>query len=237
MKHEKYLCVLALAIALCASGCSLNSDRNLPEENTVNTPTETPISTITPTTSETHNQTETPSATEDPYAPTPVTTPIVVAPTESFDDNESSNTDSADMHGDYIGDLVCSSPPHSSIYTVYNHDDYTDCIALYVDNIDNGNFYFHLTRCRLDTETHESSEELYFKEHIAHYNGSGFYEYIGKEYHLYFRYTEGSGMSAAENTVEVFGLNSLVDPYQYGDLTSDLGMTGSIFRMNVPFAG
>lgn len=142
-----------------------------------------------------------------------------------------------DMSGDYIGTISCPLPPKDESYTVYNRDNSSECIALYIHNIDSANFRFHLTRATFDQETFEQTEDLIFKEHIAHYNGDGYYEYIGKSYHLYFKYNQGSGRAAAENKVEVYGLDTLFDQNSFGETAQYKGISGSLFLMNAPFTG
>lgn len=153
-----------------------------------------------------------------------------------------------DMSGDYIGDIPCPEPPVDSTYTIYNINDYNDCIVLHVDNIDNGNFRFYLAQATLiDPSTSYYTEEPLFLEHIAHYNGNGFYEYIGKDYHIYFRYVNLYPIYASENPerpevpvdhqVEVYGLEKLYSPNQYIEYMQFENISGNAFRMNVPFAG
>lgn len=146
---------------------------------------------------------------------------------------------SIDMTGDYIGNIPCPQPPENSSYTIYNNDNPYECIAVYIENIDNANFQFHLTKATQDSVTGVKSEELIFNKHIAHYTDSGYYEYIGKNYHLYFRYniTAQAEYSPAGKIIEIYGLENLYSPTQYGEKTEYQNMTGTIFRMNVPFAG
>lgn len=153
----------------------------------------------------------------------------VVTPDESTD---------IDMTGDYIGNISCPEPPIESSYTVYNKNNPYECIVLYVENLDNANIKFHLTKAVQDSSTGKYSEDLIFKEHIAHYNGSS-YEYIGINYHLYFQFsiTEREQIVASDNKMSVYGLNNLFDQSSYGNNVEYNGINGIQFILNVPFAG
>lgn len=153
-----------------------------------------------------------------------------------------------DMSGDYIGDISCSNPPKDSTYTIYNNNDSNDCIVLYVENIDDCNIRFHLSRATMTNPASGSyTENVIFLEHIAHYTDSGYYEYIGKEYHLYFKYVNLYDLYSQENPerpevvadhrVEVYGLEKLFAPTQYYDNIQYNGISGNSFHMNVPFTG
>lgn len=154
---------------------------------------------------------------------------------------------SADMSGDYIGTLVCPEPPMDSTYTIYNQGNYNECIVLHLENIDNGNFQFYFTKATFNTSTFDYTENIIFREHIAHYTDSGFYEFIGQEYHLYFKYVnlypiyaEGNPERPevpADHCVEVYGLQGLFDSTQYAETMYFNDIIGNSFYMNVPFAG
>lgn len=154
-------------------------------------------------------------------------------------DVETSKTaDVIDMTGDYIGDIPCPNPPIANPYTVYNKDNPFECIVLYVENIDDANIKFHLTKAVQDSSNGEYTEALIFKEHIAHYNGSA-YEYIGVNYHLYFQFsvTEHEQVVASDHKMSVYGLGSLFEQNNYGDIIEYNGISGVQFSLNVPFAG
>lgn len=154
---------------------------------------------------------------------------------------------SVDMSGDYIGTLTCPEPPTNSTYTIYNQGNPNECIVLHLENIDNGNFQFYITKAALDTSTYNYTENIIFREHIAHYTDSGFYEFIGQEYHLYFKYVNLYPMYAegnperpelpADHRVEVYGLQGLFDSTQYTETVYFNDIIGNSFHMNVPFAG
>lgn len=153
-----------------------------------------------------------------------------------------------DMSGDYIGDISCPNPPKDSTYTIYNNNDSNNCIVLYVENIDDCNIRFHLSQATMtDLMSGSYTEDIIFLEHIAHYTDSGYYEYIGKEYHLYFKYVNLYDLYSQENPerpevvadhrVEVYGLEKLFEPTQYCNFTEYNGMSGNSFHMNAPFTG
>ncbi len=147
--------------------------------------------------------------------------------------------EAVDMTGDYIGSIPCPAPPIKDYsFTAYNKDNSYECIVIYVENIDNANFKFHLTRAVQDDVTGNISEETIFNEHIAHYNGEGYYEYIGTDCHLYFKYRD-EGELYADKLLDVYGCGGLYNTGQYGwfDEIFYNNISGTTFMMNYPFAG
>ena len=147
--------------------------------------------------------------------------------------------EAVDMTGDYIGSIPCPAPPLNDCpFTAYDKDNPQECIVIYVENIDDANFKFHLTRAVQDGADGNFSEETIFNEHIAHYNGEGYYEYIGKDYHLYFKYRD-EGELYANKLLDVYGLGELYNTGQYGNHDEIFynNISGTTFTMNYPFAG
>lgn len=135
---------------------------------------------------------------------------------------------SIDMTGDYIGYIACPLPPLDTIYSISRLDDHCKCIFIHVTNIDNANFKFYITNATL-VPGDNIYEDVIFLEHIAHYNGAGYYEYIGQEYHLYFKYND-LGMNASYKVLEVYGLDKLFIPSEYNETMQYNGITGNLFR-------
>lgn len=153
-------------------------------------------------------------------------------------------TDENDMSGDYMGTIFCAEMPPEGSYTLYETDDPYQCIVLYIEKIDDCNIRFYLSKAHMtDVDTGDTQEDVIFKEHVAHYTEEGYFEYIGQEYHLYFRYVNENREQDEENelpaghTLEVLGLDNLFDISHYGEDCSYNGQTGKQFRYNVPFAG
>jgi|GEM_PF-1964890 len=144
-----------------------------------------------------------------------------------------------DKSGDYMGDITCPNPPKDSSYRIHNNVNADEAIVIYITNLDDANIKFHLTKASYNSEIQSDSytEKVIFKEHIAHYNGDGYYEYIGKDYHLYFKYDAAQGEVAGDHTMAVYGLSSIIDANQYGGDLSYNGTSGNLFVMGLPFAG
>lgn len=158
---------------------------------------------------------------------------------ENTSESNSETPTVEDTTGDYMGNIESPLPPDDSSYTIYNSDDHNDCIALYVSNVDKANIKFYIVKALFNEETFKSEESKIFDEHIAHYNGDGYYEYVDKEYHLYFKYADSKEEPElpGNKTVEVYGLEGLYKLSQYGEVLSYNGINGNRFTMNVPFAG
>ncbi|WP_050639625.1 MULTISPECIES: DEK C-terminal domain-containing protein [Clostridia] len=140
-----------------------------------------------------------------------------------------------DMTGDYIGNIACPLPPVSSTYKIHNLADINTSIVLHVENIDDANFSFYITKAVLN-EDGNVSEDIIFLEHIAHYNGAGFYEFIGEQYHLYFKFNS-LGDIASYKVMEIYGLEPLYIPSEYNETMQYNGITGNLFRMGYPGVG
>lgn len=147
-----------------------------------------------------------------------------------------------DMSGDYMGTIECPLPPPSSSYKCVNLNDNTDNYLVYVEHIDNANFRFYITKAKLIESDEpyyvprEVEEEVIFPEHIAHYNGDGYYEYFDDTYHLYFKYYD-LGRVVADKRLEVYGLDSFFDPNLYHNTIEYNGMIGNTFWMGYPGVG
>ncbi len=146
------------------------------------------------------------------------------------------------MSGDYMGTIECPLPPPSSSYKCVNLNDNTDNYLVYVEHIDNANFRFYITKAKLIESDEpyyvprEVEEEVIFPEHIAHYNGDGYYEYFDDTYHLYFKYYD-LGRVVADKRLEVYGLDSFFDPNLYHNTIEYNGMIGNTFWMGYPGVG
>lgn len=143
-----------------------------------------------------------------------------------------------DMSGDYIGNIASPQLPANGSYTLYRKDNPNEGLVLYVENIDNANFRFYFTKAILiDPPTETIQEDIIFMPHIAHYTSLGYYEYIGSEYHLYFKYYVAPGEEYVPYgcTMEVYGLEKLYNPEEYHFDMQYQNMRGSLFRINRPF--
>ena len=108
-----------------------------------------------------------------------------------------------------------------------------ELLMLYIENIDDANFSFYLTRAVLNDSETQYTEEVIFPEHIAHYNGNGYYEYYDEQYHLYFKYSV-LGHIASHKRVDVFGLDAVYDLNAYDNVIEYDGMTGNQFARGHP---
>lgn len=142
-----------------------------------------------------------------------------------------------DMSGDYMGTLTCPLPPISEGYRVFNANVPNDLLMLYIENIDDANIRFYLTRATEAADLKSYTEEILFPEHIAHYTESGYYEYFDDEYHLYFKYSVLGEHAASQKKVDVFGFDSIYDPNSYNSVINYNGMTGNQFSMGHPISG
>jgi len=158
------------------------------------------------------------------------------------DSKETSNHSEVDKSGDYIGNITSPNPPEDSSYRVHNYSDDTKAAVIHVSNLDSANIKFYLTIATIkegvESDYHPDtySESVILNEHIAHYNGDGYYEYIGDDYHLYFNYT-GNDFAAGFCNITVYGLEGLFDLSQYGEIQNYNGINGLSFNMGLPFAG
>ena len=158
------------------------------------------------------------------------------------------NKENPDIDKDYKGDIPCPKPPQSSPYkTSVYVEDYTkphkiEDILIYVENIDDANFKFYFTKAvltdeRLSEEVWRVEEEVIFIEHIAHYNGNGFYEYEGDGYHLYFKYYDTGEGIVASHKLEVYGQEGIYSTKEYSRYIQYNGMNGNIFQMGQTGSG
>jgi len=160
---------------------------------------------------------------------------------QAVDESKPNDTD-VDKSGDYLGDIASPNPPKDASYRIHNVLTADEAIVVYITNLDNANIKFRVTKAQQNSVESENRTDAYtestiFNEHIAHYNGDGYYEYIGTAYHLYFEYDEGMAASAGDYSVTIYGLDGVFDSSQYDGGVYDNGMNGTTFIMGLPFAG
>lgn len=170
------------------------------------------------------------------------TTPNSTANTTKTDTKKETvqDTPSTKETGDYIGTIASPLPPKDGTYRISRNPDCSDYIVIHVTNYDAANFRFYLTKAFPNPDPENFFKEaLIFREHIAHYNGNGYYEYKGKDYHLYFRYTveQNEVELPANHHLEVYGLDKLFRASDYSDSISYNGISGNMFIYGAPFAG
>lgn len=157
-----------------------------------------------------------------------------------------SNDDQVDKSGDYMGSIAAPIQPLDDTYRIhsgYVSDDHGTALVLHVTNLDNANIKFHLTEAFVtsvyeeDLSVRTFSERVIFKEHIAHYNGEGYYEYIGKDYHLYFKYDVGNDTDYSDYNISAYGFGNVIDQSKYDDTVYYNGISGIQLYRGGPFAG
>lgn len=142
-----------------------------------------------------------------------------------------------DMSGDYTGDISCPLPPIDSSYRLFpTSNDDGSCILANVENIDDANIRFNITSASPAEDGSGYTEDVLFPEHIAHYNGEGYYEYYDEEYHIYLKFNIMQD-NAAGRALEVYGAESFFDPGQYDEPMQYKGISGNLFHMGIPGAG
>lgn len=233
MKKRVLSILLITAIVFSITACKTSSAPE-PKEDTEKT-LETDTSATLNDSDKTENQT--PDDSSIPDSPEKNENPPESTDSDSPTESYETTPPTLDMTGDYIGKIPCPLPPMTSFYTIYNNDNFSECIVLDIKNLDDANFEFSLFKAIRGKNDEPLKKYLLFKKHIAHYNGDGYYEYIGKDYHLYFKYDVTGYHSPAEKIVLVYGLEKLFNPAQYNGITQYKGINGNIFRMNYPFAG
>lgn len=142
-----------------------------------------------------------------------------------------------DMSGDYMGDIACPLPPKDSPYRLFptvSEDE--SCILVNVENIDDANIRFSISSAVPTDDGTGYTEDILFPEHIAHYNGEGYYEYYDDEHHIYLKFNVMQD-SVAGNALEVYGTDSFFDPNQYNEPMQYKGISGNLFHMGIPGAG
>lgn len=146
-------------------------------------------------------------------------------------------TEQTDMSGDYMGDIPCPLPPKDSPYRLFptvSEDE--SCILTNVENIDDANIRFSISSAVPTADGTGYTEDILFPEHIAHYNGEGYYEYYDDEHHIYLKFNVMQD-SVAGNALEVYGTDSFFDPNQYNEPMQYKGISGNLFHMGIPGAG
>jgi len=161
---------------------------------------------------------------------------------DQADDESTTNDTKIDKSGDYVGNIVNPNPPLADSYRINNEVNADEAMVLYITNLDNANITFRVTKAQqisVEPDYHPDTytESTLVNEHIAHYNGDGYYEYISDGSHLYFKYDEGMAIAAGDYSITIYGLDNLLDTSQYGDGVYDNGMKGTMFFIGLPFAG
>lgn len=100
-------------------------------------------------------------------------------------------------------------------------------IVIHLEDSDESSFRFYLGQIT-DEEDGTSTETVIFPERTAYYTESGYYEYESAGYHIYFKYNPKQGEEP--DRVEMYGLESLYDPYQYILPMQYKGMSGNMFN-------
>lgn len=235
MKKRLLSILLITAIVFSITACKTSSEPEPKEdiEKTLETDTSTALNDSDKTENQTPDDSSIPEPTEEIENPSENTN------SDSTTESNETTPPTPDMTGDYIGKIPCPLPPKNDSYILYHNDVFNECLVLYIENIDDANFEFSLFKAVRNKDKHK--EYLLFKKHTAHYNGNGYYEYIGKDYHLYFKYTEeGQGSPypwQIVSTLSVYGLEKLFNPNHYQDTIQYKGIVGNVFYRNLPFAG
>lgn len=152
-------------------------------------------------------------------------------------ENEPAEAAQTDMSGDYMGDIPCPLPPKDSPYRLYptvSEDE--SCILVNVENIDDANIRLSISSAVPTDDGTGYTEDILFPEHIAHYNGEGYYEYYDEEHHIYLKFNIMQD-NVAGRALEVYGTDSFFDPNQYNELMQYKGISGNLFHMGIPGAG
>lgn len=152
-------------------------------------------------------------------------------------ENGPAETEQTDMSGDYMGDIPCPLPPKDSPYRLFptvSGDE--SCILTNVENIDDANIRFSISSASPTDDGTGYTEEVLFPEHIAHYNGEGYYEYYDEEHHIYLKFNIMQD-NVAGRALEVYGTESFFDPGQHNEPMQYKGISGNLFHMGIPGAG
>ena len=148
---------------------------------------------------------------------------------------EKQSKENPEIDKDYRGNISCPLPPVSATYKIEQNDNYCDNIILHIENIDDANFKFYFTKVTLTDEylsenIKKIDEEVIFTEHIAHYNGDGYYEYKGEDYHLYFKYYFVENDMVSGHKLEVYGQDGLYPTEKYCENIQYNGLEGNRFQ-------
>ena len=152
-------------------------------------------------------------------------------------ENGPAETEQTDMSGDYMGDIPCPLPPKDSPYRLFptvSEDE--SCMLVNVENIDDANIRFSISSAVPTDDGTGYTEDILFPEHIAHYNGEGYYQYYDEEHHIYLKFNIMQD-NVAGRALEVYGTDSFFDPNQYNELMQYKGISGNLFHMGIPGAG
>lgn len=152
-------------------------------------------------------------------------------------ENGPAETEQTDMSGDYMGDIPCPLPPKDSPYRLYptvSEDE--SCMLVNVENIDDANIRFSISSAVPTDDGTGYTEDILFPEHIAHYNGEGYYEYYDEEHHIYLKFNIMQD-NVAGRALEVYGTESFFDLGQHNEPMQYKGISGNLFHMGIPGAG
>lgn len=175
-----------------------------------------------------------PEETDQAEAADPAETEPAAINTE---DTPGDSSAQVDMSGDYIGDIPCPLPPMDSSYRLFpTTNDDGSCILANVKNVDDANIRFNITSASLAENGSGYTEDVLFPEHIAHYNGDGYYEYFDSEHHIYLKFNISQD-NVAGRVLEVYGTEKFFDPLQHDEPVQYKGLSGNLFHMGFPGAG
>lgn len=99
-------------------------------------------------------------------------------------------------------------------------------VVIHVEDADESSFRFRIGQIT-DSADGGSEETIIFPERTAYYTENGYYEYVSEGYHLYFKYNPACGEE--RDRMEMYGLESLYDPYQYVLPMQYKEMSGNLF--------
>lgn len=99
-------------------------------------------------------------------------------------------------------------------------------VVIHLEEADESSFRFRIGQIT-DSADGGSEETIIFPERTAYYTENGYYEYVSEGYHLYFKYNPAGGEE--RDRMEMYGLESLYDPYQYVLPMQYKEMSGNLF--------
>ena len=99
-------------------------------------------------------------------------------------------------------------------------------VVIHLEEADESSFRFRIGQIT-DSADGGSEETIIFPERTAYYTENGYYEYVSEGYHLYFKYNPACGEE--RDRMEMYGLESLYDPYQYVPPMQYKEMSGNMF--------
>ena len=99
-------------------------------------------------------------------------------------------------------------------------------VVIHLEEADESSFRFRIGQIT-DSADGGLEETIIFPERTAYYTENGYYEYVSEGYHLYFKYNPACGEE--RDRMEMYGLESLYDPYQYVPPMQYKEMSGNLF--------